>query len=644
MIDRDRFNALIERYLNGTLDDDSGAELRDAIESSVELREQLRAQICMDTLLARRFRERNAAVGRRVRAALRDPTQKKGAITRIMEKLPAKSPKKNAPEKPVESTPVRRVVSAQTGRRNFFLIAAAAAAMVALAIGVVMWRRHAAENGEELAWAVPPGAQVVATANPESGTAQVTRNGRTLVLKKSRPLLTGDVLATAESAAVVLSYPDETRVKIPAESKLEIQPAALQAQAGIGIDLARGSIDAEVTPQSKPMIVLMPLGRAEIVGTRFTLASSAAESKLEVLDGKVRLSSATSSESVLVQKGEMAVLSANSKLEAVPLSRDPALWPFSAKSAWNHPLCSGARYMSVESPRFNPDKGVTLAVDEDAIPIYIATANDPERIVYHTVKDKNKTLRIPKSATPERSINKYMNVIDEKHYKVYELKGVQFQSEDDSIHVLQNAYYNSVQENAGVYTNNAPHGTRAYGGSSLGGIIRKGELKGGIRHAIGVSVPVAALNQNSPTGRPYVWPASTAAVLWEQTYGKTGNLHLGSLLAIPPSVDIKKIGIGTSGPAYEIARALQDYGAYIIDHADDAPTDLKIFFEPTVKEEMPRELNGQVALLMRFLQVVTNNTPDTIGGGGKPRRAFAPPFAKEWLVTPGAGTEKSPAK
>ncbi len=92
-MDSERFNALAERFLSNTLDEATGSELAEAIDSSPDLREQLRVQASLHGLLARRFCQSSGTVGRRVRAALRDSSQKKGAITRIMERLPEKRPK-----------------------------------------------------------------------------------------------------------------------------------------------------------------------------------------------------------------------------------------------------------------------------------------------------------------------------------------------------------------------------------------------------------------------------------------------------------------------------------------------------------------------------------------------------------------------
>ena len=104
---------------------------------------------------------------------------------------------------------------------------------------------------------------------------------------------------------------------------------------------------------------------------------------------------------------------------------------------------------------------------------------------------------------------------------------------------------------------------RAYGGSGIAGLIRQGELTHGIPHALAAAIDPKAHNRNGPGGKAFVWPASSADGDSSTAYGTTGNLFMGTLVAIPPSVDLGELGL--RGPEMEIARALQDYGAYVVE-------------------------------------------------------------------------------
>jgi hypothetical protein len=184
----------------------------------------------------------------------------------------------------------------------------------------------------------------------------------------------------------------------------------------------------------------------------------------------------------------------------------------------------------------------------------------------------------------------------------------------------------------------------AHGGSglsSIGGTIRVGELKpgGDIRHALKIYVWANAyLAYNNDGTRGYRWPAVKADGAAASMYGgKNPALEMGALLALKP--DFNVAGLKTE-PAWMIARALQDYGAYVIDNAGSDNIGLSLergpdgrvitefkqtwgydFQSPRVNTPFAADL----ATLWPALHVVDNNAPGSIGGGGTPRRPPAPP-------------------
>ncbi|HEX9566748.1 MAG TPA: hypothetical protein VGA48_04045 [Thermoplasmata archaeon] len=110
----------------------------------------------------------------------------------------------------------------------------------------------------------------------------------------------------------------------------------------------------------------------------------------------------------------------------------------------------------------------------------------------------------------------------------------------------------------------------AHGGSmlsSLGGVIRLGELVPGgtIRHALKVNL---FGRDNYYTGfGSFRWPATTADGCAPGCYGgSVPALRMGSLLALPPSIDVNSMGLETDA-AKILAHTFQDYGAYTVDDA-----------------------------------------------------------------------------
>src|SRR5256712_4242786 len=104
--------------------------------------------------------------------------------------------------------------------------------------------------------------------------------------------------------------------------------------------------------------------------------------------------------------------------------------------------------------------------------------------------------------------------------------------------------------------------------SSLGGVIRLGELVPGgtIRHALKVNL-FGRDNYYTGSGS-FRWPATTADGCAPGCYGgSVPALRMGSLLALPPSFDVNAMGLETGEPAKILAHAFQDYGGYTVDDA-----------------------------------------------------------------------------
>jgi hypothetical protein len=191
----------------------------------------------------------------------------------------------------------------------------------------------------------------------------------------------------------------------------------------------------------------------------------------------------------------------------------------------------------------------------------------------------------------------------------------------------------------------------AHGGSrmsALGGAIRIGELRPGqqgMKHALKVNVnsPVD-LFRCTKEAECFRWPSLTSDSGSVGTYGSQNNnqnsaMKMGSLLALPPTVNIDAMGL-ESQPGKQIAWTLQNYGAYIVDSTggpafaieaevgpdgslhDQFKADYGMTFEGRVRDNTAWTRDMQ--RLVKALQVVNNNSPTSIGGGGTPRQPLAP--------------------
>lgn len=288
--------------------------------------------------------------------------------------------------------------------------------------------------------------------------------------------------------------------------------------------------------------------------------------------------------------------------------RDPTLWPYASDSPWNTPIGSNAQYVQSTSPGF-PSVGGNINTVSYSQPVYMASNNDPLVNVFDAnTGNLYGQFRIPSGAIASDGLDGHMNVINPEKTKVLSLYAAERRADG--------SFESWTPEQNDLRGDGLTGGRRAYGGSQLAGLIREGELENGIFHVLATTANRLEMNMNPS---PFIWPATMADDGWETTYGTIGNVHMGTLVAIPKSVNIDSLGFSPQKTI--IAKALQDYGAYIV----DADSDSTLFAEPSYAFRTPADWNAGAGV-MELLQVVINNSPTSVGGGGTPLARTAPPF------------------
>lgn len=318
-------------------------------------------------------------------------------------------------------------------------------------------------------------------------------------------------------------------------------------------------------------------------------------------------------------------------------ARDAAYWPFDACSPWNHPLRDGAVYANIDSFDHRWHANAWFVLD-DSHPTYIEAPQFPVRSVYSADNKEggsaNYNMRLP-DGMKESCCDKNLHVIDQKHTFVLDMINA---SVDAGGNITAQSAVRNDLKSSGVFVPGPTqecvwHGSRAYGGSGMGGLVRKGEFANGIRHALALALPPNVISRNTGNnGRHWIWPASCADNTSPTAYATSGNVFMGTLLAIPPDVDLAAAGI-THPKLIALARALQLYGGYVVDSStpvyDNFGSGIAFYAEPG---EVPEQAEiGQayqdLGEVVRLLKVVTNNTSQSVGGTGKPLTCFAPMFA-----------------
>jgi hypothetical protein len=164
----------------------------------------------------------------------------------------------------------------------------------------------------------------------------------------------------------------------------------------------------------------------------------------------------------------------------------------------------------------------------------------------------------------------------------------------------------------------ASNGRRASMVPSFAGLIRDGEISAGhIPHALAAMAPRTILQTSA------VWPAAA----FDRSSNYTGTLPMGSLLAIPATIDLTTLGLSPQG--LTIAHAAQDYGVYVVDSGGGGFTFLAELGDPEIRWDGTATTPPwwrDVQIILNNLQRVANNTASTPGGGGIPRAPLAPGF------------------
>ncbi|MDD5675504.1 MAG: hypothetical protein PHC61_15145 [Chitinivibrionales bacterium] len=150
-----------------------------------------------------------------------------------------------------------------------------------------------------------------------------------------------------------------------------------------------------------------------------------------------------------------------------------------------------------------------------------------------------------------------------------------------------------------------PTGTRGAGCADIAGAMRTAEFTAGsFPHVLAVALDGTQL----ATGDGYVWPANRRDFPDIQY---TGTIPNGALIAIIPSINLTTLNLTPTGLA--MARALQTYGAYVVDFAGN----FYIYTETsagTVESGKVSDASNDLKKLVPYLALITNNTPSTPAG------------------------------
>ncbi len=327
-------------------------------------------------------------------------------------------------------------------------------------------------------------------------------------------------------------------------------------------------------------------------------------------------------------------------------TRDPWLWPFTSSSIWNMPIGDGAEY----KPTNFEDAG---NVGVDIQHILVTSEEDPTRQVLNSptwgpgrcsgTTSLDFTIQVPDNWIVPDAGNSPYGLTPNSNFAILLPDGdTVFQStqisrceEAGPVYLPEWMKYEDNRSYVSITSDGLEgSGQGASGMSALGGTIRLGEFTSDdpIRHVIKINPWAEKYVHYSEEFPGWKWPAKSADNYAPDGYNRNADadILMGSLFAIPPEVTAESIGITTT-PGQKLFFTLQNYGMYFTEDAAWDVWDIivernvEIEFEQAFGFSMDSETwRIEVNKLMKALHIVTNNNPNSIGGGGTPLQPLAP--------------------
>jgi hypothetical protein len=344
--------------------------------------------------------------------------------------------------------------------------------------------------------------------------------------------------------------------------------------------------------------------------------------------------------------------------------RDVQAWPFETASIWNTPLGSAAQYAPVDLV-IEP----SVILDESDMPYGSSTMPRREGFTAGSINgapdfgmcnqdptlgsvgEFQGTLQVPDSyirnnwtRSPNFTPNNMTGIVQGDGRTIAQIQPT-------ARCVPAGPIFGYRATDADIYGPGIGGAHFGSGLSSIGGAVRLGELigHGPVRHALQIDINMA---RNASYATPFRWPADRADYYHFNGVGYCSEdpcksnpaayalVGQGTLFALPPSATPASLGLKTA-IGEKLFYALQNYGAYLVDDtgwyftsigaeygvADEVEQRYGIdLFASSSSSGPSKDWYDDWSAMLGALEVISNNGPNNIGGGGSPRVAPAPAF------------------
>lgn len=180
----------------------------------------------------------------------------------------------------------------------------------------------------------------------------VERGGRKLPAASLAELSEGDVIHAQTGGARVEFTAESTHIDLRANARVAVNSLRRRKE----FRLLQGSVAADVAPQTAgAMLWLTDEARAEIVGTKFTLAAEGWFTRLDVAEGVVRFAQPDGGQATLVEAEQFAAADARTLTGAQSI-------PETEAAPWHVPeeTTPGFEHLSFRSARLDREIGVNV--------------------------------------------------------------------------------------------------------------------------------------------------------------------------------------------------------------------------------------------------------------------------------------------
>jgi hypothetical protein len=216
----------------------------------------------------------------------REETRVQEVLTRIEQEKPAPAPVEPAPA-PVTPEPPKPVVQAPAPDPKP-VEAPKPEPKEAVAKAPVTETRPEAVKPAPPAPVVEAPLPAIATLDRVEGDVFAVSGGKRSAVRSGARLVAGDALETSGKAAqAVVEFADGTRLVLGADTIVD----SIRTAEGKRVSLKQGVLAAQVAkqPAGEPMVFMTLTAEARVLGTRLTLSATPSSTRLEVREGKVRI-------------------------------------------------------------------------------------------------------------------------------------------------------------------------------------------------------------------------------------------------------------------------------------------------------------------------------------------------------------------